>query len=129
MQIFYARYLAALPVDAIQCIAQTRRRDRCPYPVLAPDTPAGEWALLPVTAPKRHGKLAPLTANMAIYDLTHLSYAEQLRWRTQHCPAHAAAPDVAHIALADWEVFDPRLHHQHVHTRLPAAARKRSRRS
>jgi hypothetical protein len=63
---------------------------------------------------------------MAVYDLTHLPYAEQLRWRTQHCLGHATAPDVAHVALAEWEVFDPQLHHQHIHNRLPVTTLKRS---
>ncbi|MGX1886916.1 DUF6083 domain-containing protein [Streptomyces sp. NPDC055287] len=129
VRILHRSYLAARPVDAIQCIAQTRRRHRCPHPVLTPDAPAGEWALLPTPVLNRHGKPAPPAANMAVYDLTHLPYAEQLRWRTQHCPAHATAPDIAHVALADWEVFDPRLHHQHIHNRLPATAPKRRRQS
>ncbi|MGW0316103.1 DUF6083 domain-containing protein [Streptomyces flavidovirens] len=131
VQILCNRYLATRPVDAIQCIAQTRRGHRCPHPVLAPEAPAGEWALLPPTAPApaQRGRLALHAADMAVYDLTHLPYAEQLRWRTQHCPAHAAAPDAAHLALADWEVFNPLLHHQHIHTRLPTTVRNRSRRS
>jgi hypothetical protein len=37
---------------------------------------------------------------MAVYDLGHLSYGEQLRWRTQRCPAHVTAPGAADIALA-----------------------------
>ncbi|MFJ8158739.1 hypothetical protein [Streptomyces sp. NPDC094468] len=55
---------------------------------------------------------------MAVYDLSHLPYADQLRWRTQHCPIHAtgSAPD---LALTDWQVFDPLLHANHIRTRLP----------
>lgn len=56
---------------------------------------------------------------MAVYDLGHLSYNEQLRWRTQRCPAHATAPGAADLALAAWEPFDPLLHAAHIHTRLP----------
>ncbi|WP_307787396.1 MULTISPECIES: hypothetical protein [Streptomyces] len=56
---------------------------------------------------------------MAVYDLGHLSYGEQLRWRTQRCPAHATASGAADLALADWEPFDPLLHAAHIHTRLP----------
>ncbi|NUK82194.1 hypothetical protein HRW23_33515 [Streptomyces lunaelactis] len=120
VQILYGRYLAARPVDDIQCVAQTRRRRRCPHRVLAAEGPAGVWRLMPATAAR--GQLALPAADMAVYDLTHLPYAEQLRWRTQRCPAHVAAPAAADLALADWEVFDPLLHHQHIHARLPAAA-------
>ncbi|MGW0316039.1 DUF6083 domain-containing protein [Streptomyces flavidovirens] len=129
VQILHRRYLSACPVDAIQCIAQTRRRNRCPHPVLAPDTPAGEWALLPVAAPApaQRGRLALPATGMAVYDLTHLPYAEQLRWHTQYCAAHAADPDAARLALADWEVFDARLHHHHIHNRLPTTVRNRTR--
>ena len=78
---------------------------------------------MPATAAR--GQLALPAADMAVYDLTHLPYAEQLRWRTQRCPAHADAPAAADLALADWEVFDPLLHHQHIHARLPATAPRR----
>jgi hypothetical protein len=62
---------------------------------------------------------------MALYDLSHLPYAQQLRWRTQRCPHHAAARGAADLALTGWEVFDPLLHHQHIHTRLPDMVRRR----
>lgn len=123
VQILYGRYLAARPVDAIQCVAQTRRRERCTHPVLTPGIPAGRWTLMPATAAR--GQLALPAADMAVYDLAGLPYAEQLRWRAQRCPAHAATPAAADLALADWEVFDPLVHHQHIHPRLPAAARHR----
>jgi hypothetical protein len=55
---------------------------------------------------------------MAVYDLSRLPHAEQLRWRTQRCPAHAAAPNAADLALAGWQVFDPLLHAAHIRTRL-----------
>lgn len=58
---------------------------------------------------------------MAVYDLSRLPYTEQLRWRTQRCPAHAATPGAADLALAGWEVFDPLLHAAHIRTRLPHA--------
>lgn len=122
-QILYSRYLATCPVDSIQCVAQTRRRDRCPHPVLTPDRLAGIWALLTVTTGR--GRLALPHSEMAVYDLTDLSPAEQMRWRNQQCPAHATTPTAAHLALADWEVFDPLLHYQHIRTRLPGAARHR----
>ncbi|MFE9806744.1 hypothetical protein [Streptomyces sp. NPDC005548] len=61
---------------------------------------------------------------MAVYALTHLPYAEQLRWRAQRCPEHAAIPTAADVAVAEWEPFDPLLHHDHVHTRLPTLTRR-----
>ncbi|MFD3580434.1 DUF6083 domain-containing protein [Streptomyces sp. NPDC058644] len=116
----YTRYLAAHPLDVIQCVAQTRTRHRCPQPVLDTNTPSGTWTLLPAST--GHGQLALPEGLMAVYDLTHLPYAEQLRWRAQRCTAHAAAPGAADLALTQWQVFDPLLHHPHIHTRLPDAA-------
>jgi hypothetical protein len=118
VQILYGRYLAAHPVDAIQCVAQTRRRHRCTSPILTPDAPTGIWKLMPATA--EHGQLALPAAVMAVYDLTHLPYDQQVRWRTQRCTIHAATPTAADLAQADWEPFDPLLHHPHIHDRLPA---------
>ena len=123
VQILYGRYLAARAVEDIQCVAQTRRRHRCTHPVLTAGTPAGRWMLMPATAAR--GQLALPTADMAVYDLAGLPYGEQLRWRAQRCPAHAATPSAADLALADWEIFDPLVHHQHVHPRLPATVRHR----
>lgn len=42
-------------------------------------------------------------------------------------PLHAAAPQAADLALAEWEVFDPLLHHSHMHPRLPTTIRHRGR--
>ncbi|WP_406387513.1 DUF6083 domain-containing protein [Streptomyces sp. NBC_00887] len=108
--------LAPRPIDTIQCVSQTRQRRRCTRPVFDPDTPGGIWTLLP--APTA-GRRPPCPANlMAVYDLAHLPYAEQLRWRHQHCPDHAA-PGAADLSLVEWEPFDPLLHRQHIHSRLP----------
>ncbi|MFI6340815.1 DUF6083 domain-containing protein [Streptomyces sp. NPDC050535] len=117
VQLLLTCYLADRPVPDIQCVAQTRHRHRCPHPVLAPHTPQGAWTLLE-TSPRR-GQLALPAQLMAVYDLSRLSYAEQLRWRTQRCPDHAAAPGAADLTLARWEVLDPLLHAEHLHTRLP----------
>lgn len=117
VQLLLGRYLADRPVEDIRCVAQTRRRRRCPLPVLAPDAPKGVWALLPAS-PQR-GQLTLPVGLMALYDLSRLPYGEQLRWRTQRCPAHAAAPNAADLALAGWQVFDPLLHAAHIRTRLP----------
>ncbi|MDX3244605.1 DUF6083 domain-containing protein [Streptomyces sp. ME18-1-4] len=117
VQLLLGRYLADRPIEDIRCVAQTRHRRRCPLPVLAPGTPKGVWKLLP-TGPQR-GQLALPTGTMAVYDLSSLPYGEQLRWRTQHCPAHAAAPNAADLALAGWQAFDPLLHAAHIRTRLP----------
>lgn len=122
VQLLYVRYLAAHPVDEIQCVAQTRRRHRCPSPLLTPDAPAGTWTLIPATAV--NGQLALPTEIMAVYDLTALPYAEQLRWRAQRCPQHAATPTAGDLAVAEWEPFDPLGHRAHIHTRLPTHARR-----
>lgn len=117
VQLLLGRYLAESPIEDIRCVAQTRQRRRCPHPVLDPRTPAGIWTLLPV-GPQHVQRALPATL-MAVYDLSRSPYAEQLRWRTQRCLAHAATPDAADLALAGWEVFDPLLHTAHLHTRLP----------
>lgn len=117
VQLLLGHYLADAPIEDIRCVAQTRHRNRCPHAVLAPNTPQGKWTLLPAS-PQR-GQLALPAGLMAVYDLSRLPYAEQLRWRTQRCPAHAAAPGAADLALAGWQVFDPLLHAAHIHTRLP----------
>ncbi|MFI8759353.1 DUF6083 domain-containing protein [Streptomyces sp. NPDC058319] len=122
VQLLYVRYLAARPVDEIQCVAQTRQRDRCTHKMLTPDRPAGVWKLVPATATR--GQLALPAEMMALYDLSSLPYAEQLRWRTQRCPQHAAAPTAADLALTDWEPFDPIVHYAHMHPRLPTHARR-----
>ncbi|MEI5011699.1 hypothetical protein RB196_34510 [Streptomyces sp. PmtA] len=66
---------------------------------------------------------------MAIYGLSHLPYTEQLRWRTQRCPLHAATQGAPDLALTEWETFDPLIHHPHIHTRLPDTARRRPHKS
>ncbi|MFC6064347.1 DUF6083 domain-containing protein [Streptomyces ochraceiscleroticus] len=124
LQLLSIRYLAAHPVDAIRCVAQTRHRHRCPHPVLAPAFP-GTWRLLP-TGPA-HGQLMLPDQAMAVYDLGHLPYDEQLRWRAQRCPTHATSPGAADLALPEWEVFDPLTHHQHLHQRLPTTRRRAGR--
>ncbi|MEU3786376.1 MULTISPECIES: DUF6083 domain-containing protein [Streptomyces] len=117
VQILYVRYLAARPVNEIQCVAQTRHRDRCTRTMLAPNGPRGTWTLVPATTTR--GQLALPAEVMALYDLSSLPYAEQLRWRTQRCPQHAAARAAADLALTDWEPFDPLVHHAYVNPRLP----------
>ncbi|MEV8086646.1 DUF6083 domain-containing protein [Streptomyces nigra] len=122
VQLLYVRYLAAHPVDDIQCVAQTRHRDRCSQSLLNADAPLGVWRLVPATATR--GQLALPCELMAVYDLTALPYAEQLRWRMQRCSIHAATPSAADLKLADWEPFDPLLHRAHIHNRLPNHVRR-----
>ncbi|MEV6319142.1 DUF6083 domain-containing protein [Streptomyces sp. NPDC051776] len=119
VQLLYVRYLAARPIEDIQCIAQTRRRGRCTNPLLTTDAPTGTWTLQPATASR--GQLALPATTMAVYDISHLPYTEQIRWRSQHCAQHPTthAPD---IAVTEWEPFDPLIHHQHIHPRLPNLA-------
>jgi hypothetical protein len=38
---------------------------------------------------------------MAVYDLSHLPYIEQLRWQAQRRTIHAACATAADCALAD----------------------------
>ncbi|MGW7487559.1 DUF6083 domain-containing protein [Streptomyces sp. NPDC054786] len=125
VQLLYCRYLAQRPLDDIPCVAQTHPRHRCTHPVLAPDAPTGTWTLLSAT--HSHGQLTFPVFEMAVYDLGQLPYTEQLRWRTQRCPLHAATSQAADLALAEWEVFDPLMHHSHMHPRLPTAIRHRGR--
>ena len=124
VQLLLCRYLAQQRLEDLRCVAQTRRR--CPHPVLAPAGPAGMWKLLPTTA--RHGQLALPDVLMAVYDRGHLAYGEQLRWRTQRCPAHVTAPGAADLAPACWEPFAPLLHAAHIHTRLPPSSPRPHRR-
>ncbi|MDX2407328.1 DUF6083 domain-containing protein [Streptomyces microflavus] len=120
-QLLSVRYIASHPIDAIQCVAQTRQRHRCTRPVLDDQAPPGTWTLAPTTHLRRRPPSLPVD-RMAVYDLTHLPYTEQLRWRHQHCPDHATS-SAADLALTEWEPFDPRLHHQHIHPRLPGGTR------
>lgn len=122
VQLLYVCYLASRPVDEIQCVAQTRRRHRCTSPLLVTGAPAGTWRLMPVAA--AGGQLALPADVMAVYDLSRLPYTEQLRWRAQRCPQHAATPTAAELAVADWEPFEPLRHHRHIRTCLPAPARR-----
>lgn len=119
MQILGIRYLAAHPVEDLQCLARTKASARCPQAVDDPTSPAGTWRLLPATAPTGRPVLSG-KADMAVYDLTSLPYAEQLRWHAQRCPRHALAS--SGTAITDWEPFDPLVHHEHIHTRLPDQA-------
>jgi hypothetical protein len=90
--------------------------------MLDADRSAGIWRLVPATASQ--GQLALPAEVMALYDLSSLPYTEQLRWRTQRCPQHAATPTAADLALTDWEPFDPLFHHAYVHRRLPTHGRR-----
>ncbi|MYS95632.1 MULTISPECIES: DUF6083 domain-containing protein [Streptomyces] len=117
VQMLLCRYLAENTIEHIRCVAQTRHRRRCTHPVLAPTAPAGVWRLMPTGS--HRGQLALPNVLMAVYDLNHLPYSEQLRWRAQRCPQHAAAPGAADLALAGWQPFDPLLHAAHIRTRMP----------
>ncbi|MGW1878762.1 DUF6083 domain-containing protein [Streptomyces sp. NPDC001975] len=116
VRILLVSYLGQRPLEDIRCVAQTRQRRRCAQPILAPGHLAGRWRLL--SSGPSHGQLTLPDTTMAVYDLSHLPYTHQLRWRAQHCPTHATvtAPD---LVLADWQVFDPLLHAAHIHTHLP----------
>ncbi|MCZ4120221.1 DUF6083 domain-containing protein [Streptomyces sp. H39-S7] len=115
VQLLHLLYLAPAPVDQILCVAQTRTRHRCTLPLLAPRTTPGTWILIPTPANPGHLTAPDTPTVMATYDLSQQPYAEQLRWRAQRCPTHAATPSAADIALTGWEPFDTFLHHQHIH--------------
>jgi hypothetical protein len=110
-------YLASAPVEDLRCVAQDPHPP-CLRPVLDASSPAGRWRLLP--AGFQHGQRERHLPPMAVYDLGSLPHTEQLRWRTQRCPAHAAGP--ADLGLTGWQVFDPLLHATHIRTRLPHRA-------
>ncbi|MET9438647.1 DUF6083 domain-containing protein [Streptomyces sp. NPDC006551] len=120
VQLLYGRYLAAQPVEDIQCVAQTRRRTRCLQRVLDSGAAPGRWVLAPAAC-NRSRQLARPVVDIAIYDLGHLSYSEQLRWRTQRCSTHASITGVPDLARTDWEPFDPIRHHEHLVSRLPGS--------
>ncbi|MEV6057729.1 DUF6083 domain-containing protein [Streptomyces sp. NPDC052107] len=115
VRILLVNYLGESAVETIRCVAQTRQRSRCTHPVLA--AIRGRWVLLS-TQPCR-GQLTLPDTCMAIYDLSHLSYADQLRWRAQRCTTHATATAAADLTLAGWQPFDPLLHAEHIRTELP----------
>jgi hypothetical protein len=118
VQILGIHYLAARPIADIRCLARTTRtRTRCTQHLATPDHPAGTWRMLPVAACDSRQLTLPAHTDMAVYDLSDLPHTEQLRWRTQRCRDHEAAR--AEMATTDWEPFDPLLHHEHIHTRLP----------
>ncbi|MFE0577168.1 DUF6083 domain-containing protein [Streptomyces sp. NPDC058874] len=119
VEILYIRYLAERPLDALRCVSQTRRGHRCPHPVLDPAAPSGSWTLTTVLSDK--GRLALPSEHLVLYSLNRAPYAEQLRWRAQRCPAHMATSTAPDLALAGWRVFDPLLHHAHIHTHLPGS--------
>ncbi|QLH19322.1 DUF6083 domain-containing protein [Streptomyces sp. Rer75] len=119
VQLLYLRYLAPGPLEHIPCVAQTRNRHRCPHPILAPDALPGTWTLAPLHPDHNPGHLPLPELWLALYDLTHLPYSEQLRWRAQRCTTHATTPDAADIARTSWEPFNPHTHHQHIQHHLP----------
>ncbi|MFG2825065.1 DUF6083 domain-containing protein [Kitasatospora sp. NPDC048365] len=121
VHMLHSHYLAPAPLAAIRCVAQTLRRTRCPNPV-ADDIDLGRWTLMPVdtaaTDTPRHLTSHLTPPEMAVFQLTHLPYVTQARWRGQRCLAHASSR-AADIALTQWEPFNPFLHRQHIRTELP----------
>jgi hypothetical protein len=124
VQLFYSLYLAPGPAAATPCVALTIRRARCPHPLTYRAWDVGAWTLLPVPPGRRGGRQRELTDHltgtpMAVYDLTGLPYASQLRWRAQHCTVHADS-QAADIAVTDWEPFDTFAHHLHIRPTVPS---------
>lgn len=119
--LLYTRFLAPGSLEDLRCVAQTRMRRRCGLPVLDPEALSGTWRLEPVDPLLRPGagRLPTTQEVMAVYDLTGLPYAEQLRWHNQRCPTHAAIDEAADHARTEWEPFHPGRHHQHIREQLP----------
>lgn len=115
VRLLHLLYLAPGPAADTPCVALTARRHRCPHPLTHQAWDLGQWAIIPVPAAHRRGHLTEHLTDtpMAVYDLTHLPYLCQLRWRSQRCPAHTAS-SAGDIALTDWEPFDTFAHHQHI---------------
>ncbi|MEU5609741.1 hypothetical protein AB0H03_13585 [Streptomyces sparsogenes] len=90
-----------------------------PHPVLDTNALPGTWILAPLHPGHHPGQLPLAELWIALYDLTHLPYSEQLRWRAQRCTAHATAPQAADIARTTWEPFNPATHHQHIQHHFP----------
>ncbi|MFE1384268.1 DUF6083 domain-containing protein [Streptomyces sp. NPDC058740] len=127
VQLLYGRYIAATPIDAIQCVAQTARRNRCTNPILTPGAAPGRWTLVPCLTRRPSPRQLTLPAiHIAVYDLGNLPYTEQLRWRAQRCPTHAATTGAPDLTLAEWEPLNPLRHAAFLATRLPKASNRRS---
>jgi len=104
-------------------LSLTVHRTRCPHTLTHQARDIGRWTVVPVPPGRHPGQQRELTEHltgtaMAVYDLSHLPYPSQLRWRAQHCPVHAASP-AADIALTTWEPFDAFAHHQHITPTIP----------
>ncbi|MGQ5609318.1 MULTISPECIES: DUF6083 domain-containing protein [unclassified Streptomyces] len=112
-------YLASTPLEDIRCIAQRPPRPPCGQRILDAGFPTGTWRLLPVGHQTNRGQSPP---PMAVYDLDRLDPVQQLRWRAQHCPDHVAVP--VELDHTEWQVFDPLLHADHIHTQLPPPSRR-----
>lgn len=119
VHLLHVRYLAPCRPEHVRCVAFTRARRRCPQPVPDPEAPSGKWTLALADRREQGDGQLPFGASwLALYDLTGLSYAEQLRWYVQRCTAHVRAPTAADAAMTEWVRFDPRLHRQHITSHL-----------
>ncbi|MER6401486.1 DUF6083 domain-containing protein [Kitasatospora sp. NPDC001603] len=112
VRLLHTDYLAPGPLRTIRCVAQTRRRRRCHHLVDAPTPAGGRWILLPV----QDTPTAPTV--MTVYHLGDLPSSEQVRWRDQHCTLHRTG-HAADLLPPQWELFDPAVHHRHIHPTLP----------
>jgi Family of unknown function (DUF6083) len=131
-QLFHMLYLAPGRVEEMPCVSLTIRRSRCPHTLTHQARDTGTWTTVPVPPGRARGPQRELTEHltgtaMAVYDLSHLPYLSQLRWRTQHCLVHADSP-AADIALTTWEPFDAFVHHQHITTATPGIGPSRGER-
>jgi Family of unknown function (DUF6083) len=124
VRILRALYLAPGPATDVRCVAQTTKRTRCTRPLDTHPDHHGRWIIIevPRSSGPRHLADYLVGTAMAVFDLDRLPYTEQLRWRTQHCPAHAAST-AADTTLTQWEPFDAFAHSIHITSMPPPSAR------
>ncbi|MDX2815714.1 DUF6083 domain-containing protein [Streptomyces sp. PA03-5A] len=119
--LLYTRFLPPGSLEDLRCVAHTRTRRRCGLPVQDPGALPGTWRLEPVDPllGPGGGRLPIVQEVMAVYDLTGLPYAEQLRWHKQRCSTHAGNDEAADHARTEWEPFNPVRHRPYIRDRLP----------
>ncbi|MFG2977705.1 DUF6083 domain-containing protein [Streptomyces sp. NPDC048331] len=83
----------------------------------------GEWAEIEMPYPRDPTGDAPLWEGqtMWVWSLNNVSYKESVRWRDQHCPAHAAESTTPDAHPRECEHFDPFRHSSHIRYQRPTA--------
>lgn len=118
--------IAPATVDELLCVALSEAAGRrCENPVR--DDRAGfqgEWAEVEMPYPREPNANAPLWEGqtMWVWSLNNVSYKESVRWRDQHCPAHASESTAPDTQPRECEHFDPFRHSSHIQYQHPADA-------